>query len=160
SPGTLIVPAIIARDVTVFDYNGDDFPDLAFIEPSGRLAVAINFAGIFSLGPTAQVDSALRFVGTGRFDAGTTSDLLMYQSNTGELLPIFNTTLGLQPGIAITSVDARPVVRDLNNDNTVDVLWIQSIVGGGSRIEAAYGNGQGGLQAGFHLRSNENFDYT
>jgi len=166
-PSGIIAGAVVARDLAVINFNGDNLPDLITIESTGRISILNNNGGgNFSLGTNTQWDGNARFVGFAPAPNGANGiqDAYAYESTSREVRRIINnngTTLSLLN--AASEINTQPVLFLTNSDQLPDLLTIEG-ASGQREIRVRYGqtNILGSVTFGVSttLRAREFYDYS
>lgn len=132
-PGSLIPvgPALIARDITIFDYNNDALPDLMVVGSSGLIAVVINAgSGSFTVGPSIAEDSDNRFIGTWpNRENPNIDDVYVYDSGTQKVQRIINEGSSIDAAEAAINVPVQPMIFGWNTDNLPDLISVEGSLG-------------------------------
>lgn len=133
-PASLIPvgPALIARDIIVFNFNGDNLPDLLVVGSTGIIAVAINNGGgSFSVGPSKADDSTIRFIGKAPNPSEPTrEDVYAYNATTQGVIRINNERDDLiDTEISATGVTTQPMVFFWDTDTSPDLISVEGTAG-------------------------------
>lgn len=165
-PFSLIAGALVARDLAVINFDGNNLPDLITIESTGRISILNNIgSGAFVLGVNTQWDGNARFVGIGPTPGGGgRQDAYAYEATSREVRRIINqggTSLGL--ATAATDVLVKPTLFLTNADQLPDLLSIEGPTGQ-REIKVRYGQTNLPASVTFGaaqtLRSRGQFDYS
>lgn len=135
------VTSATAAAVTAGDLNGDDRPDICWVEraTNGRVLVAFNGAdGTFSTQAIATIGAGLTDVAIADLDRDSHNDIIVAHNAAGRVLAFFGNGDGtyVDPPLAIT-VSPKPLflaVRDWNEDGKLDVGVVDSATTGQSAL--------------------------
>lgn len=159
-PPTLISFGILSTDLIVYNYNNDNLPDVAVVQPTGILKVLQNNAGVnfTTSGDQSLIEPNSRFLTPGRVDGDTQDDLIYWTPSDQRVRSQLLTDAGFVAGPEISSVPTLPIAARLNNDAFLDVIWSEGN-GASADIQAAFNNGTGGFGSDVTLRQHQGFGY-
>lgn len=143
APATFLTLAAGVTVVTA-DFDGDAYPDLAGLDDSGRVTLALNSGrGVLTAGtPLASVPSAVELV-AGDFTGDGRPDLLVVDEALDRVVRLCNDGDGTFSQKAALSVGDGPraaVMGDVDGDGDVDLLTAD---GGSSTVTLLRGDGLG-----------------
>ncbi|MFO0831269.1 MAG: sensory rhodopsin transducer [Phycisphaerales bacterium] len=159
-PPTLISFGILATDLVVYNWNNDNLPDIAVVQPTGILKVLQNNSGVnfTTSGAQGLIEPNSRFLTPGRVDGDTQDDLLYWTPSDQRVRTQLYTDAGFVAGPDISSVPTLPIAARLNADAFMDVIWSEGN-GASADIQAAFNNGAGGFDSDTTLRRHRDFGY-
>ncbi len=117
-----------AGGVVICDVNGDEISDIVF---EGTLSGTPNLVAIWTTANIA-IQTGGGFAnaagydvhGCGKFDAGATEDLVMYNASTGDVTFFYMNGLAVIGGSSLGNIGANQpwIVTDLNNNGSADII--------------------------------------